>query len=104
MKINNTNAQDIGSAQLQRTTGAEKTERSPAAGRAASTETGDQVHLSSLGEQLQALNSNVSNETTPERAAWLEQLSAAIANGTYEVDARTVSNSVIEDALKNRLP
>ena len=56
---------------------------------AANTST-DEVQLSNLSEQIRAQNSN-----SPERAAHLEKLSAAIDAGTYRVDSTEISRNIM---------
>ena len=54
----------------------------------------DQGHLSDLAGCLRSLSTD-----TPERAAYLEKLSAEIEAGSYTVDARALSRKIIDDAL-----
>jgi anti-sigma28 factor (negative regulator of flagellin synthesis) len=50
--------------------------------------------LSELAGCLRSLSPD-----TPERAAYLEKLSAEIEAGRYTVDARALSRKIIDDAL-----
>ena len=54
----------------------------------------DQLRLSNLAGCLRSLSSD-----TPERAAYLEKLSAEIEAGRYTVDAQALSRKIIDDAL-----
>jgi anti-sigma28 factor (negative regulator of flagellin synthesis) len=50
--------------------------------------------LSDLAGRLRSLSSD-----TPERAAYLEKLSAEVEAGRYTVDAQALSRKIIDDAL-----
>ena len=54
----------------------------------------DQGHLSDLAGCLRSLSPD-----TPERAAYLQKLSAEIEAGRYTVDAQALSRKIIDDAL-----
>lgn len=88
MRIDNRNPIGISASQLGRT---------PAAGAPAGPAgpAGEnQIHLSNLAGCLRSLSSD-----TPERAAYLEKLSAEIEAGRYTVDAGALSRKIIDDAL-----
>jgi flagellar biosynthesis anti-sigma factor FlgM len=94
MKINDANVGGTGAAQAANAVGgAAAAKAQPKAG-AANTST-DEVQLSSLSEQIRAQNSN-----SPERAAHLEKLSAAIDAGTYRVDSTEISRNIIDESTK----
>lgn len=105
MKINDPNlnsaaTQGLGGAlQAERTRGqqVERTgQQTPARDRTGGA-TRDDVHLSELVRSLRALASE-----SPERAARLEQIARAYAQGTYNVDAPATAHGIIEDALQYR--
>jgi anti-sigma28 factor (negative regulator of flagellin synthesis) len=88
MKIDDRNLNGISASPLGRT---------PAAGapaEPAGPAREDQVHLSDLAGRLRSLSSD-----TPERAAYLEKLSAEVEAGRYTVDAQALSRKIIADAL-----
>jgi len=85
MRIDNRNPTRISASQRGRT---------PAAGTPAGPDGEDQGHLSDLAGCLRSLSTD-----TPERAAYLEKLSAEIEAGSYTVDARALSRKIIGDAL-----
>ncbi len=99
MKVNDTNAGGLtsgaaGAAQgANAVTGAApaKTQQKGGAGGGSP----DQVQLSNLSAQIRAEDSN-----SPERAAHLEKLSAAVQAGTYQVDSIAVSQKIIDDSTK----
>jgi anti-sigma28 factor (negative regulator of flagellin synthesis) len=51
--------------------------------------------LSDLAGRLRSLSPD-----TPERAAYLEKLSAEVEAGRYTVDAQALSRKIIDDALQ----
>ncbi len=59
-------------------------------GRKSSSASSDQVQLSSLGSQLSAMQSD-----SPQRGARVDQLAAMVANGSYSVDSKSVSSSIL---------
>jgi anti-sigma28 factor (negative regulator of flagellin synthesis) len=58
-------------------------------------ERGDQVSLSNLSSALSASESN-----SPEQAAKLARLSAAVASGGYTVNAQTLSSNLIGSHMR----
>jgi flagellar biosynthesis anti-sigma factor FlgM len=54
----------------------------------------DAVELSGLGREVEALQSD------PARAARLEKLRAAVADGTYQPDSQALSRALIQDAFE----
>lgn len=56
----------------------------------------DQVQLSNLSQELR-----VQVEDTPERLERVDQLRAAYRTGAYQPEAREVSKSIVEDALRS---
>lgn len=66
-------------------------------GRAAAAGAGgtDAVELSGIGRQVEALLAD------PARAAFLEGLQAAVADGSYQPDSPAISRAIIEDAFAN---
>lgn len=97
MRADNQNPTGISSSQPVRTPETEAVNRQGPAG-APSGPAGpageDQLHLSDLAGRLRSLSSD-----TPERAAYLENLSAEIEAGRYTVDAQALSRKIIDDAL-----
>ena len=97
MRTNDRNLTGISSSRLGRTPEPEAVNRQGPAG-APSGPAGsageDQLHLSDLAGRLRSLGSD-----TPERAAYLERLSAEVEAGRYTVDAQVLSRKIIDDAL-----
>ena len=94
MKINDANVGGTGAAQAANAVGgvaAAKAQPKVGAGNAPT----DEVQLSNLSAQIRAEDTN-----SPERAAQLEKLSAAIAAGTYRVDTAELSRNIIDDSTK----
>ena len=60
----------------------------------------DQVQISNLLEGLRRLASAAEEEISPERAAYLDKLAAAVQSGDYEVDAQELSSRIVEDTLR----
>jgi flagellar biosynthesis anti-sigma factor FlgM len=60
----------------------------------------DQVQLSNLLESLRRAASPAEEEISPERAAHLDKLAAAVQSGEYKVDAKELSSRIVEDTLK----
>lgn len=58
--------------------------------------TGDDVQLSDLGSRIQALG----QVDSPERAAKVARIAAAVKSGSYQVDTKQVSKSLVDDALR----
>ena len=56
---------------------------------------GDAVELSSVGREVEALLAD------PARAAFLEGLQSAIADGSYQPDSTSISKAIVEDAFGN---
>jgi len=56
----------------------------------------DQVALSEMSARLRSLNVD-----SPERIARLDTLSADVASGRYQPDARAISRSLIDEALRH---
>ena len=54
----------------------------------------DEVSLSSLSARIRELDTE-----SPERAAYLERLSADVQAGRYKVDALEISKKIVNDAL-----
>ena len=54
----------------------------------------DAVELSGIGREVEALQAD------PARAARLDKLQAAIADGTYQPDSQAISQALIKDALE----
>jgi anti-sigma28 factor (negative regulator of flagellin synthesis) len=61
---------------------------------------GDQVQISNLLESLRSAGSAAEEEISPERAAYLDTLAAAVQSGDYEVDAQELSSRIVEDTLR----
>jgi len=96
MKINDANVTGLGSQ------GIGKTQEAEQGARSRQTRTGDgssspadKVQLSNLSETLRASDSG-----SPERAAHLERVAAAVQAGRYHVDSLTLSKSIVKDAIK----
>ena len=60
----------------------------------------DQVQISNLLESLRRAGSTAEEEISPERAAYLDKLAAAVQSGDYEVDAQELSSRIVEDTLR----
>ena len=62
----------------------------------------DQVQLSALLDRLKNAGSSgqSDSELTPERAAHLDKLAAAVGDGSYEVDAKKLSSKIVDDHLR----
>lgn len=60
----------------------------------------DQVHLSNLLERLRQTDSATEQDITPERAARIQQLTAQVADGSYEVDSAKLASKIVDDTLK----
>ena len=54
----------------------------------------DAVQLSSLGREVEALQAD------PARAAKLESLKAAVADGSYQPDSQALSKSLVDGAFE----
>lgn len=94
MKINQQGPNELASAAASRATSVanDKTANrvSGAGGHA-----GDEVQLSSLGESLRALSTD-----TPEGAERLERLANLVQTGSYAIDERMISRSLVDEALR----
>jgi flagellar biosynthesis anti-sigma factor FlgM len=94
MKINDANVGGTGAAPATNAVGgtaAAKAQPKVGAGNTSA----DEVQLSNLSEQIRAEDSS-----SPERAAHLDKLSAAVDAGTYRVDAATISRKIIDESTK----
>jgi len=94
MKIDQQNLQQSGGAQ--QTGGAQQVTggRGGFSSRGAYGVGGDSVELSSLSAAVQSYTTQSSD-----RASSLEQLGQVVQSGRYQVDARAVSQGLINDAL-----
>jgi len=88
-KLTNLLPSQIGGAQGADSVG-EKQKRGEASGSSL-----DQVTLSTLSSQVRALDT-----ASPERAAYLEKLSADVEAGRYNVDPLEVSKKMVADAMR----
>ena len=98
MKVNETNPNqtapsELGKARQAAAAAAAHQGKSPE--QAQDAEASDRVQISNLSDRLLRMVSSDS----PERLARLEKLAAEVRAGRYEVDARALSRSLIEDAL-----
>jgi hypothetical protein len=59
----------------------------------------DQVQISNLLESLRRAASPEDNEISPERAAYLDKLTALVQNGDYEVEAQELSARIVDDTV-----
>ena len=97
MKVNDPNLSSVGPGGASR---AQETTRTTESGRAKNaygvgpSALSDDVHLSELVRSLRALASD-----SPERQALVEKLERAVAEGKYEIDAKAISQKLIEDAM-----
>ncbi len=81
-----------GSQQATKVQSAERVNGRPGTGGTNGT---DAVELSSLSREVEAL------QTDPARAARLEQLQAAVADGSYRTDSQALSQALIKDAFED---
>jgi anti-sigma28 factor (negative regulator of flagellin synthesis) len=68
--------------------------KTAAAGAGAGTAATDQVQLSNLSHALRA-----ETEDTPERLAYLEELSRQVARGDYQPDSGAVAKKMVDELL-----
>jgi negative regulator of flagellin synthesis FlgM len=96
MRIDDKNMSGIGSTNVGGAQGAQEVDRarSGAARTAGGSGQPDQVQLSGLAEQLQALQPG-----SDAREAELNRLRELVQTGRYQVDAEQVSRALVEDAL-----
>ena len=96
MKVNDPKLANLLPSQVGEAQGAEavgeKQKKAAIGGTAGSS---DQVTLSSLGANIRALDTE-----SPERAAYLEKLSADVEAGRYQPDALAVSKKIVADATR----
>jgi len=95
MKINHgytSSAQD--SSKTQETAAAAQTRSAKAGAGAGKSGSGDEVNLSSLASALQGALTD-----SPERAAYIEQLSAEFTAGTYKPNSAATASGLIDDSL-----
>ena len=104
MKINHgyqdsraASAQDT--AKTQQTTAAAQARAAKAGAGAGKSGSGDEVNLSSLASALQGALTD-----SPERSAYIEQLSAEFSAGTYKPDAAATASGIIADAFLDSPP
>lgn len=93
MRINDQNLTGISSSQLGRTQETDPLGRQGRGGKFGSAGA-DEIRLSELAGSLQSLAAD-----SPERAARLEKLAAAVEAGRYEVDSTTLARRIVDDAL-----
>lgn len=87
MKINDSNSSAVtGTQQTQDLSANSNASKAGRRGGAIS----DQVQLSSLSTQLSDLHSD-----SPARTSYVDGLAAMVANGSYVVDSRAVSSSIL---------
>jgi anti-sigma28 factor (negative regulator of flagellin synthesis) len=60
----------------------------------------DQVQISNLLESLRKAGAAADEEISPERAAHLDKLAAAVQSGDYQIDAKELSSRIVEDTLR----
>jgi flagellar biosynthesis anti-sigma factor FlgM len=94
MKINDANVGGTGAAPATNGVGGSAAAKAQLKVGVGNTST-DEVQLSNLSEQIRAEDSS-----SPERAAHLQKLSAAIEAGTYRVDATAVGRKIIDESTK----
>lgn len=97
MTVNDTNARAAGAAGLGKAPEVESVglgTRANVRGQTPAAE--DSVQLSQLSSYLQA-----TDEKSPVRVAYVEQLRASVAAGQYQIDAQEVGRRMIDDALRN---
>ncbi len=87
MKVNDANSGAVGGAgkplEVQAPT-------STAGGKKTSAPSSDQVQLSSLSSQLSALQPD-----SPQRTSRVDQLAAMVSSGSYSVNGKAVSQSIV---------
>lgn len=94
MKINDSNVQSLGSngigkaAQVEQ--GSKQLRQAGSGGNSV-----DQVSLSDLSSAISAAQGD-----SPDRAAYLEELSMQVATGQYRVDAQAISQGLLDDATQ----
>ncbi len=91
MKIHDQNLTGIAGSRLGATEAVETGRKPSRSGPGAD---GDQVQISDLARTLQLLSPD-----SPERAAHLDKLAEEVAGGRYRVDAREVSQRIVDDGL-----
>jgi negative regulator of flagellin synthesis FlgM len=97
MRIDDKNMSGIGSTNVGGAQGAQEVDRARSGGSRSAGGGGqpDQVQLSGLAEQLQALQPG-----SEAREAELNRLKELVQTGRYQVDAEQVSEAMVEDALR----
>lgn len=95
MKVNDSNSQPVGAAGSGKALAAEGvgTGKGTLASGQPRTEE-DNVQLSRLSGHLREIDQN-----SPSRIAYTDQLQAAVANGSYQVNDVAVGRKMIEDSL-----
>lgn len=94
MKINDSNIPGLGPNGVGNTGGVgEGLQQPKGAGQASNSV--DQVSLSGLSAAISAAQSD-----SPDRAAYLERLSADVEAGRYKVDAGALAKDIVQDAMK----
>lgn len=98
MKVNDATLNQTSASQLGRAAGADQAGSSGGRGGASQAAgDADQVQLSDFYSQLLTK----ANSPSPDQSARLQQLSAAVRGGTYNVDAAALSSRIVDDALSN---
>jgi|SRR5579883_424012 len=95
MKVNDPNTRGVSATGTGKVLEVETVGRSTGTNASGQPKTEDQVQLSRLSEHLRA-----SDQQAPARIAFVDQLQAAVANGSYAIDDSSVSRGIIEDALR----
>ncbi|MBM3727645.1 MAG: flagellar biosynthesis anti-sigma factor FlgM [Acidobacteria bacterium] len=99
MRINDYNLPpdaSLGSAGAARTSGVDNSEQNGRNGNATGSRPTDSVGLSSLSQKL-----NVEQPESAERQAKVDRLRAAVANGSYHVDAAQLARSIVDDTIRH---
>lgn len=96
MRVDDSNAREVGQSGLNRASEATRIERSSGYGSIGrSDRADDRVQLSTLGAQLRAEESE-----SPERTAHIERLRADVASGRYQLDAGATASRMIDDSIQ----